>query len=168
MAGSRWGSTPPRAATLPPIVSETHRVSSSGTCPKGGFRGRSQAGNGCRVPHPLDLIALILGILFTLRHMNVSQRQPEELPNVRADDFLRWKAAAAGAYRLGSSACFGKVLLDLVFAYVMRTYALTTAIRWSIGLTLDLGWIALVVLCAWRVRRAHALARELGIEAKRR
>ena len=117
------------------------------------------------MPHPLDLIALVLGVLFSLRQMDVTQRQAAAFPSVREADFTRWWQAARGAYRLGSSVCFGKIALDIVVAYVMRRVPLPTPVRLTIGLGLDLGWTVLVVLAVLRSRRAHALARELGIEA---
>jgi hypothetical protein len=116
------------------------------------------------LPHPLDLIALVLGILFTLRQMDVTQRQASTYPQVREADFARWWQRARGAYRLGSTACFAKILLDIGAAYWMRHATLPTAARWTVGLTLDFGWLLLVVTAWVRSRGAHALARDLGIE----
>jgi hypothetical protein len=63
------------------------------------------------------------------------------------------------------ASCFGKVLLDFGFAYLFfRIYAPPTVARWTIGLTLDVGWVVLVVVSYLRVRRAHRLARELGVD----
>jgi hypothetical protein len=120
------------------------------------------------LPHPLDLIALVLGILFTLRQMDVTQRQAKNYPGIREADFTRWWQRARGAYRLGSSACFGKILLDIAVASVMRRVPMPPALRIGIGLTLDLGWLVLVVLAILRSQRAHALARDLGIEVRAR
>jgi hypothetical protein len=120
------------------------------------------------LPHPLDLIALVLGILFTLRQMDVTQRQAKSFPQVSEADFTRWWRQARGSYRLGSSACFGKILLDVFAAYVMRHVALPAPLRIGIGVTLDLGWLTLVLI-AWRgSHRAHGLARDLGIEVRAR
>jgi hypothetical protein len=41
------------------------------------------------LPHPLDLIALVLGVLFALRQMDVSQRQAASFPHVQPEDFAR-------------------------------------------------------------------------------
>jgi hypothetical protein len=116
------------------------------------------------LPHPLDLIALVLGVLFALRQMDVTQRQAAQFPHVPPADFARWWQKARGAYRLGSSVCFGKVLLDVVVARAMGAWPLPNAARWAIGLSLDAIWAALVLLAVWRSSRAHRLARELGIE----
>jgi hypothetical protein len=118
------------------------------------------------LPHPLDLIALVLGILFTLRQMDVSQRQAKNYPSVREADFMRWWQRARGAYRLGSSACFAKILLDIIAAYTMRRVPMPMGMRIGIGLTLDFSWVVLVVLAVLRSQRAHTLARDLGIEVR--
>ena len=117
------------------------------------------------LPHPLDLIALILGILFTLRQMDVANRLAENYPGVAPEDFKRWQRSALVAYRWGASACFGKVLLDIGFAFLMGKVALPTAARWGIGLSLDAGWVALIVYSYLRVMRARALGRQVGTEA---
>jgi hypothetical protein len=116
------------------------------------------------LPHPLDLIALVLGVLFALRQMDVTQRQAASFPHVPPADFDRWWKKARGAYRLGSSVCFGKIMLDIVVARAMGAWPLPNAARWGIGLSLDAAWAVLVVLAVWRSSRAHRLARELRIE----
>jgi hypothetical protein len=116
------------------------------------------------LPHPLDLVALILGILFTLRQMDVTNRQADRYPGVPTQDFERWKRSATLAYRWGSSACFGKVLLDIGFSQLMARVALPAGARWGIGLTLDIGWVALVIYSYVRVMRARRYAREIGVE----
>lgn len=118
------------------------------------------------VPHPLDLIALVLGILFSMRQMDTAQREHARYPQVAAADFEAWKRGALRAYRLGSAACFGKVLLDIVLAYLMGKLPMSTPLRWGLGLSSDIGWVVLVVLAWWRIRAAHARGRELGIEAR--
>jgi hypothetical protein len=117
------------------------------------------------LPHPLDLVALILGILFTLRQMHVSNRQLDQHPGVSAENFEQWKRRALSAYRLGSSACFAKVLLDIGLSQLMARVALPSGLRIGIGLSLDIGWVALVIYSYVRVTRARSFGREVGIEA---
>ena len=117
--------------------------------------------------HILHPVVLILGVLFALRRMSVSQQQADQHPGVAADAFDRWKLQASRAYFLGMSACFGKVLLDYLLAYLfpaVSAAALPRSFRIGIGLTLDVAWVVLVIVSYLRVRKAHALAREIGVE----
>ncbi len=118
------------------------------------------------MPHPLDLVALLLGIFFTLRQMESSSRRSDAFPGVSEQAFERWRLAAKSAYRLGGTACFGKVLVNIAVAFVMQRVPMPVAARYAIGVSLDLGWVALIVLAFLRSRRAHAIAREAGIERR--
>lgn len=118
------------------------------------------------LPHPLDLVALILGIYSALRQMDVSARQADRYPGVEPAIFERWQAKAKAAYRLGMAANFGKVLLDIVLARVLWAFAMPTALRTGIGLSVDVAWVALLILTFVRARRALAFAREHGLEKR--
>jgi hypothetical protein len=121
------------------------------------------------LPDPFDLIALVLGILFSLRQMDIAQRQKAQYPAVAEADFQRWFGLARGAYRLGASACFGKILLDIVFAFLLRRGLRPPfAVQLTLGLGITLACAVLVGIAVWRSRRAHELARELGIELRAR
>ncbi len=117
--------------------------------------------------HLLHPVVLILGVLFALRRMDVSMRNAEQYPGVDPEAFGRWKRLAMGGYLLGMTSCFGKVLLDLAFARVVFPLVVPPApVRWTIGLTLDIGWVVLVVVSYLRVRRSHRLAREIGTDRR--
>ena len=117
--------------------------------------------------HLLHPIVLIIGVLFALRRMDVSMRAVEQYPGIDPEKFERWKRLAVGSYGLGMAACFGKVLLDFALAYLFsRGFAPLRPVRIGIGLTLDVGWVVLVVVAYWRVRRAHRLAREIGTDRR--
>jgi hypothetical protein len=116
--------------------------------------------------HPLHIVVLVLGVLFSLRLMDVAQRSEEHHPGVDPSEFRRWKGLARGAYRLAQSACFGKLLLDFLFAYSFRAFPPPAALRWTIGLTLDGGWVVLMIVSYARIRKAHKLAAALGVERR--
>ena len=118
--------------------------------------------------HPLHPVVLIIGVLFALRRMSVSLRAIEQHPGVEAGAFEGWKARARRAYGLGMSACFGKVLLDFALAYLFERIRPPRLATQVIGIGLELVWLALVVVSYLRVRQAHALARDIGVEAKTR
>jgi hypothetical protein len=118
--------------------------------------------------HLLHPVVLVIGVLFAMRRLDVSMRAPEQHPTVPAEAFARWKLRASRAYGLGMAACFGKVLLDFAFAYwFFRLSPPPQPVRFAIGLSLDVGWVVLVAVSYWHVRKAHALAREIGVEAPR-
>jgi hypothetical protein len=115
-----------------------------------------------------DLLALILGILFSLRQMDVSMRQKASYPTVSEADFTRWREQARRNYRLGTTACFGKILFDIVFAFLLNHgLRLPFPVQAALGLSVVVLWMALVGFAVWRTQKTHALARELGIEARR-
>lgn len=118
------------------------------------------------LPHPLDLVALILGLFSAIRQMDVSARQADRYPGVDPGVFEHWQGLAKSAYRLGMAANFGKVLLDLLMSRVIWMVAMPTSLRRGIGLSLDLAWVALIVLVFVRARRALAYAREHGLEKR--
>jgi hypothetical protein len=120
------------------------------------------------LPHPLDLIALILGVLAALRNLETSGRRAEEYPSVDKAAFERWKTSAQSAYRLGISACFGKVLVDIVVSWLLRVHPLPFFAQVAVGVSLDLVWVALMIVAFVRWRRSHAIAREIGLERARR
>jgi hypothetical protein len=118
-----------------------------------------------RLPDPFDLIALVLGILFSLRQMDITQRQKASYPEVAEADFTRWQSLARGAYRLGGTACFGKIGFDIVFAFLLRRGLRPPyAVQLTLGIGATLACAVLVGIAVWRSRRSHELARELGIE----
>lgn len=120
------------------------------------------------LPHPLDLIYLILGVLFSLRQLDVNMRVAKNYPNVAEADFDRWKRAAVIAYRIGAWTAFGKVLIDIVLAYAFRSLVPPVIVMRVVGGALDVAAVVLVVYAVIRIRRARALGRELGVETLRR
>ncbi len=116
------------------------------------------------LPHPIDVIYLILGVLFSLRQLDMSMRLAKNHPNVAEADFERWKRASVLAYRTGAWTSFGKVLLDIALAYTFRSLLPPVLLMRGVGIAIDLGAVALVIYAIVRIRRARALGRELGIE----
>ena len=46
----------------------------------------------------LDIIALILGIIYTVRKLDVRKREASEFPHVDPALFEAWRSREAGAY----------------------------------------------------------------------
>lgn len=120
------------------------------------------------LPHPIDLIYLILGVLFSLRQLDMSMRQAKDHPNVPEGDFERWKRASVLAYRTGAWTSFGKVLIDIVLAYAFQRMPPPVLVMRGVGIAIDVAAVALVIYAVVRIRRARALGRELGVELRAR
>jgi hypothetical protein len=118
------------------------------------------------VIHPFHPVVLIIGVLFALRRLNVSMRAAEQYEGVDTEAFGRWKLQALRAYGLGMSGSFGKVLLDYLLAALFHLRPPPMLVARAIGISLDVGWVVLVAVAYFRVHKAHALAREIGVERR--
>jgi hypothetical protein len=160
-----------RAQTAVPGGSFWHTVAQNRLFAAGCAIGVSADGRRLLKPGPVQVhtfhpVVIIIGLLFALRRMSVSLRTLEQHPGVEGQAFERWKAQARNAYGLGMSACFGKVLLDYAIVYLFAHYPLPVMLLRVVGVGLEVTWLALVVVAYLRVRRAHALAREVGVEPR--
>lgn len=109
-----------------------------------------------------DILAVILGVLFTIRKLDAQRRTHREFPHVRPDVFERWRQRETAVYALGMLACFSKVLAKLLVVYVFYDQMSYRMLRLA-GMSIDLSWLAIAGLTLYR---GHALAKErakLGI-----
>jgi len=121
----------------------------------------------------LDIVAIFLGISFTIAKLDAQGRTAEAFPQVRIVDFERWRSWTVSIYRLGSSMCFMRVLFHQGWAlYLSRQTFTATPGRNPAALPPSLMYPALLIdavflaaLAATFIRgsRARALRRELGI-----
>ncbi len=119
------------------------------------------------MPHPLSLVTITLGILFTLRKLDVGHRLPSNHPGVSLADFELWKATAMRAYGFGVWSCFLKLVADFAGRYLMQSFPPSVAMARTIGISIDVLWAGSIVLTFLKVRSSHRLAERLGIEARR-
>jgi hypothetical protein len=116
---------------------------------------------------PLDffgLLAVILGIIYTVRKLDVRRREPSEFPAVAPADFARWKAKELFAYNLASAACFLKVMVDVTLYFSQRSIAWNT-VR-IIGATAFFAWVGALVASLLLGSSARKLRAELGIDLR--
>ena len=110
------------------------------------------------------LLAVILGIIYTIRKLDVRRREQSEFPAVPASDFDRWKGKELFAYNLASFACFLKVLIDIAML-VWRE-----SINWNvvrvIGATAFFGWVIALVVSLVLGSSARKLREQLGIDLR--
>jgi hypothetical protein len=112
----------------------------------------------------LDIMAVVLGVLYTVRKLDVRKREAEQFPHVPADEFERWRSLESGAYTLASMACFAKVLLDYGFVLYARSAQLDPRVIRAVGASLFAAWIAALIVSQVRARSARKLRDRLGID----
>lgn len=112
----------------------------------------------------LDLLAVIVGVLHTVRKLDVMKRRAEDYPAVPPADFADWQERERAAYALGSWACFLKVVLDPALLVLAPRLELSMTLVRGLGATIDIGWALVVILAMVRANRARRLRSELGIE----
>jgi hypothetical protein len=83
------------------------------------------------LPHPLDIIALLLGIFLSIRKSEVRSEDPAAHPSVSPEAFAGWQERAMRAYTLGARACFGRVFVDFVFFAVLHRVSFPEWLRWG-------------------------------------
>lgn len=112
----------------------------------------------------LDIIAVILGILYTVRKLDVRKREPEDYPHVPRADFERWRDLEGGAYSIASVACFLKILLDYAFVFYAGRTALDLRVVRVVGASLFLAWVLTLVYAFRRGHLGRKLRERLGID----
>jgi hypothetical protein len=112
------------------------------------------------------VLALILGILFTVRKLDVQKREPQDYPRVDTTAFERWKSLEGGAYTLGSAACFLKIIVDYGFRWWADRIALDWTVVRIVGGSIFAAWVIAVIAAAMRGARGRKLREELGIDLR--
>jgi hypothetical protein len=110
------------------------------------------------------LLAVILGIIYTIRKLDVRRREASEFPKVNPDEFERWKKKELFAYNLASFACFIKVLVDILML------SLRGSIDWNVvrvvGATAFFGWVFALVASLVMGSSARKQRERLGIDLR--
>jgi hypothetical protein len=116
---------------------------------------------------PQDVVAILLGISFTVAKLDAQGRKASGFPNVAPADFERWRNWTVSIYRLGSTLCFARVLFHQAWSLYQARHPVPgpvapLAMRYT-GAAMDLVWLGVVAATFIRASRARALRRELGI-----
>jgi hypothetical protein len=119
------------------------------------------------LPNPFGLFAIIFGILLTLRKLDVAHRQLSQHPNVSKGDFELWRATAMRAYGFGVWVCFLKIVVDFVGRWAFGVLQPPLFVTRTIGISLEVLWIACLVVTWRKVSAAHRLAEKVGVEQPR-
>lgn len=116
----------------------------------------------------VNLIAVVLGVLFSIRRSDISRRTAELYPEVPEDDFHYWKATEKSAWGLAAVACVLKIVADLVFrlAYVDRPGS-EWKIYGPVGFAIFVAWVVALVVGMLRARKGRIIRMHLGIDIHR-
>jgi tetratricopeptide (TPR) repeat protein len=109
-----------------------------------------------------DIVAIILGVLFTIRKLDAQRRLAKEFPHVLPEDFARWQQSEVSVYGAAMIACFGKVFADWTFVYFFAEGLPDRMVR-AVGATIDLSWFAVMLITFYRTMRLAKTRRQLGI-----
>lgn len=115
----------------------------------------------------LDIVAILLGILFTIAKLDAQGRKAEAFPQVPVAEFERWRGWTTSIYRLGSTLCFARVVFHQGWAiYLAQNPVQGPAAPRALvvpAMIMDALFLGAVVSTFFRAGRARKLRRELGI-----
>jgi hypothetical protein len=115
----------------------------------------------------LDIVAILLGIMFTIAKLDAQGRKAESFAHVPATEFERWRDWTTSIYRLGSTVCFARVVFHQGWAiYLSRHPVSAPAAPKALvvpALAMDLLFLGVLAATFIRASRARKLRRELGI-----
>lgn len=110
----------------------------------------------------LDIVAVIFGVLLTIRKLDSQQREPQQYPHVPEAAFLQWRTSEVRVYQMASVGSFLKVFSDLGFTYFARDN-LPIIVGRIVGATIDISWVLLILYTLIRATGLARQRRELGI-----
>jgi hypothetical protein len=110
-----------------------------------------------------DIIAVIVGVMFTLRKLDTQSRNATQYPHVDAEDFLRWQRRSAAAYAPGAYASFFRVIFHFGFIRYTAHHQLPPLTFARVALLVDALWLACTVYTLVNAHFARELRKKLGI-----
>ena len=110
-----------------------------------------------------DIIAVIVGVMFTLRKLDTQSRNETQYPHVPAEDFLRWQRRSAAAYAPGAYASFFRVLFHFAFIRYTANHPLPPMTFARVALLVDALWLMCVIYTLINAHFAREMRKKLGI-----
>jgi hypothetical protein len=114
-----------------------------------------------------DIIAVIVGVMFTLRKLDTQSRNAGQHPNVDPDDFARWQRQGASAYVPGAYASFLRVVFHFFYIRYIAHHPLSPTAFRRVALLVDLAWLVAVGTTLVRAHHARELRKKLGISLEK-
>ena len=110
-----------------------------------------------------DIIAVIVGVMFTLRKLDTQSRNAAQHPNVAPDDFELWQRQGTAAYVPGAYVSFLRVVFHFFYIRYVAHHPLSPTAFRRVALIVDLVWLLAVVTTLIRAHYARELRKKLGI-----
>ena len=110
-----------------------------------------------------DIIAVIVGVMFTVRKLDTQSRSAAQSPNVAAEDFERWQRRSASAYAPGAYASFFRVVFHFGFMRYTAHHPLPPITFQRVALIVDAVWFFCVVYTLINAHLAREMRKKLGI-----
>ena len=110
-----------------------------------------------------DIIAVIVGVMFTLRKLDSQSRNATQHPHVAEEDFLNWQRRSAAAYAPGAYASFFRVLFHFGFIRYSANHPLPPMTFARVALLVDALWLACVAYTLINAHFAREMRKKLGI-----
>lgn len=113
-----------------------------------------------------DILAIIFGIIYTVRKLDVLSRKRAQYPHVLPEHFDEWQQREAAIYSSAVLACALKVVLDLAWSgFFLPKFSG----EWARipGALIDLSWAGFLLLAVVRSRRMAKVRYALGITQDR-
>lgn len=114
-----------------------------------------------------DIIAVIVGVMFTMRKLDSQSRNAAQSPNVSADDFERWQRRSAAAYAPGAYASFFRVIFHFGFIRYTANHQLAPMTFARVALLVDALWLICVVYTLVNAHFAREMRKKLGISLEK-
>ena len=110
-----------------------------------------------------DIIAVIVGVMFTMRKLDTQSRSAEQSPNVDPEDFRRWQRRSASAYAPGAYASFFRVIFHFGFMRYGAHHALPPLTFARVALVVDALWLGCTIYTLINAHFAREMRKKLGI-----
>jgi hypothetical protein len=114
-----------------------------------------------------DIIAVIVGVMFTLRKLDTQSRSAAQSPNVAPEDFERWQRRSAAAYAPGAYASFFRVVFHFAFIRYTAHHALAPMTFARVALLVDALWLGCVIYTLVNAHFAREMRKKLGISLEK-
>jgi len=114
-----------------------------------------------------DIIAVIVGVMFTLRKLDSQSRSAAQYPHVAEEDFLTWQRRSASAYAPGAYASFFRVIFHFGFVRYTAHHPLAPATFARVALLVDALWFVCTVYTLINAHFAREMRKKLGISLQK-